>query len=127
LDDHSLLSLAAAGVSIALASDAQSVMKTELAREHQRARMVLGEFRGDASRERAGEGRIRVAKAVYELALGTTDSPPPYELSYAELPSTMRNNIDTAYERMIGTAANKHVDIIESDGRDHRRSGKRLR
>ena len=119
MDDHSLLTLAAEGVPIVLATDGQGMMGTGLGDEHKRATEIIRTFRGDGSSGRT----IPVTREVYAAAKGIAieQLAPPFVLTYAELPIPMRQNIDSAYDRMLSTAANRAHDVASADPNDTRR------
>jgi len=125
-EDHSLLSLAAVGVPIILNTDGQSVMNSRLRDEYQTAKAILDEFRGvSAEGEKSSVWRtVPVDRKAFLEAhpqLAPADVSPPYELSYAQLPDTMKRNIDTAFERMIAEAAQRRQDVAAGDEVDSKR------
>ncbi len=119
MDDHSLLTLAATGTSTVLATDGQSVMNTGLRNEHRRAKRILEEFRGEG---RPSGKTMPVTREVYESVRGPWggEGTPEYQLSYAELPPAMKQNIDTALDRFLATAARRAHDVAVGDEYDVR-------
>ncbi len=118
MDDHSLLTLVAAGVRVVLATDGQGVMSTQLRDEHKRAAQLLEGFRWPES-----DKTMPVTREIYAAAkrLSITDAVGPYVLTYRELPNAMRENVDSAYARMTSEAANRADEVARDDAGDNRR------
>jgi hypothetical protein len=118
--------LAADRVPIILSTDAQSVMSTSLGEEYQHAKRVLQEFRGDPEKGVKGLGTMPVTKETYLQAHPHVDPATvhePIELPYNELPSSMKESIDTAYKRMIDDANARRANVEAADKNDTRRAG----
>lgn len=125
LDDHSLLTLAAAGVPILLSTDGPAVMNTTLADEYRAAKVTLDQFRGNPQTGSKPRGTLPVTREAYVQAhpeMPGETVHPPYELGYTELPIAMKSNIDSAYERMVEAAAERRYDVADADLRDTRRT-----
>jgi hypothetical protein len=122
MDDHSLLTLAAEGVPIVLATDGQGMMNTELGNEHDRAAKILADFTGTSS---IGSTKtMPVTREVFAAAKGidAAGAQPPFALTFRELPDAMRDNIESSYARMMAAAAGRARDVAEGDRTDSRRS-----
>ncbi len=118
MDDHSLLTLAAEGVPIVLATDGQGMMKTQLAYEHRRAARLLNEFRVD------GSSTMPVTREVFAAAKGLVpeQASGPYVLTYGELPKAMKDNLDSAQVRLMSEAADRSNVVAQGDANDTRRA-----